>query len=330
MSISEVHIAQLLRDYESLRSAAESQALQRKQQLYRHIPRIQSIDQELEAFGLRAVQTYLRTGADKTRLLSELKQQNNRLLAEKHQLMTSAGYPDDYLTVQYHCSLCHDTGYVDGKKCRCLRQRLIDLAYDRSNLKSVLQKENLSTFSFTRFSADPISGEPCSPLENIKQVHEFILHFIQNFPQNSPANLLFYGPTGTGKTFFCNCIAKALLDAGFIVLYMTASELCSAFEAFRFRDKSRSGSGESNIHELIEDSDLLIIDDLGTEFTTALSSSDMFQCINKRLLHQKATIISTNLNLSQISKVYTDRVASRISGSYRLIKLYGPDLRRQF
>lgn len=311
-----------------MRSAAEAQALQRRQQLYRHIPRIKAIDRELEAFGLRAVQTYLRTGTDKALVISELKQQNQRLLSEKQQLMASAGYPDDYLAVQYHCPLCRDTGYVDGQKCRCLRQRLIDLAYDRSNLKAVLQRENLATFSLARFSSDPVSGEPYSPSENARQVHEFVLHFIQNFPQNTPANLLFYGPTGTGKTFFCNCIAKALLDAGFIVLYMTASELCSAFESFRFRDKSRSASGD--IHELIDDSDLLIIDDLGTEFTTALSSSDMFQCINQRLLHQKSTIISTNLNLSQISRVYTDRIASRISGSYRLIKLYGPDLRRQF
>lgn len=330
MSVSEARITQILREYDTVRTAAKARALERKRQLYLRLPRIEAIDRDLEAFGVHAISTYLRCGGDKAAVLSQLKQHNEALLSEKQRLMAEAGYPADYLAVQYQCPICHDTGYVDGQRCRCLKQRLIDLAYDRSNLKNVLQRENFSTFQLNRFSSEEIPGETHSPIENIKQVRDFVASYLQAFPHNTPANLFFYGPTGTGKTFFCNCIAKALLDAGFTVLYMTASELCSAFEAYRFRDKSRDMAEDADIQELIRDTDLLIIDDLGTEFTTALSSSDIFHCINQRILHQKSTIISTNLNLSQISRIYTDRVASRISGSYRLIKLYGPDLRRQF
>ncbi len=330
MSVSDTRIAQLLREYDETRSAAEAAARDRKQLIYTRIPRIMEIDQELDAFGLRAVQTYLRSGKNKDLVLSSLKQTNRGLLAEKNQLLAQAGYPADFLDIHYRCPICRDTGYADGKKCRCLQQKLIEQAYDSSNIKSVLQRENFSTFDLNRFSKETVVGEPLTPLENIKLVRDHVFSYIREFPNAVPANLLFYGTTGTGKTFFCNCIAKALLDQGYTVLYMTAYELCSAFEAFRFRDKSRPVSEEASIQELIQNIDLLIIDDLGTEFSTALSVSDLFYCINQRILLQKATIISTNLSLSQISKVYSDRTFSRISGNYQLLKLFGPDLRLHF
>ncbi len=330
MSISDTRISNLLREYEEIRSAAEAAARDRKQMIYTRIPRIQEIDQELDSFGLRAVQTYLRSGQNKELVLSTLKQNNEKLLAEKSQLLVQYGFPTNFLEIQYRCDLCKDTGYVDGKKCRCLQQKLIEQAYDTSNIKSVLKRENFSTFNLNRFSNEPLVGEPLTPLENIKLIRDRVFSYVQNFPNSVPANLLFYGTTGTGKTFFCNSIAKALLDRGYTVLYMTAYELCSAFEAFRFRDKSRPLSDDASIQDLIQNIDLLIIDDLGTEFSTALSVSDLFYCVNQRILLQKATIISTNLNLSQISKVYSDRMFSRISGNYQLLKLFGPDLRLQF
>lgn len=330
MSVSDTRIIQLLREYDAARSAAESAARDRKQLIYTRIPRIMEIDQELDSFGLRAVQTYLRSKKNKELVLRSLKESNHKLLAEKNQLLLEAGYAADYLDVHYRCPICQDTGYVDGQKCRCLQQKLIEQAYDKSNIKSLLQRENFTTFNLNRFSNEPVPGELLTPLENIKLVRDRVFNYINDFPKSQPGNLLFYGTTGTGKTFFCNCIAKALLDRGYTVLYMTAYELCSAFEAYRFRDKGRPASEEGSIQDLIQNIDLLIIDDLGTEFSTALSVSDLFYCINQRILLQKATIISTNLGLSQISKVYSDRTFSRISGNYQLLKLFGPDLRLQF
>ena len=314
MSISDTRISNLLREYDESRSAAEAAARDRKQSIYNRIPRIQEIDEELDAFGLRAVQSYLRSGKNKDLVLSTLKQNNEKLLAEKALLLHQAGFPADFLDVHYRCSLCRDTGYIDGQKCRCLQQKLIEQAYDTSNIKSVLQRENFSTFNLNRFSKEPLIGEPLTPLENIKLVRDRVLSYIQSFPNSIPSNLLFYGTT----------------DRGYTVLYMTAYELCSAFETFRFRDKSRPLSEDASIQDLIQTIDLLIIDDLGTEFSTALSVSDLFYCVNQRIILQKATIISTNLNLSQISKVYSDRMFSRISGNYQLLKLFGPDLRLHF
>ena len=118
MSLSDVRISQILREYDELRTTAQARANGRKQLVYSRLPRLQAIDQELEATGLRAVQAYLRTGQNKERVLSELKQSNQQLLSEKASLLQQAGYPADFLEVQYRCPLCRDTGYIDGVKCR--------------------------------------------------------------------------------------------------------------------------------------------------------------------------------------------------------------------
>lgn len=191
MSVSDTRITQLLREYEAVRSAAESAARDRKQLIYSRIPRIMEIDQELDSFGLRAVQTYLRSGKNKELVISSLKEVNRKLLAEKAQLLTETGYPTDYLDIHYRCPICQDTGYVEGQKCRCLQQKLIEQAYDKSNIKSLLQRENFATFNLNRFSNDPIPGEPLTPLENIKLVRDRVFNYINDFPKSQPGNLLF-------------------------------------------------------------------------------------------------------------------------------------------
>ena len=80
-------------------------------------------------------------------------------------------------------------------------------------------------------------------------------------------------------------------------------------------------------HQNIFDCDLLIIDDLGTEFTNSFTTSQLFLCVNERILRQKSTIISTNLNLNQIMDMYSERTFSRISSNYSIIKLFGDDIR---
>jgi DNA replication protein DnaC len=77
------------------------------------------------------------------------------------------------------------------------------------------------------------------------------------------------------------------------------------------------------------DCDLLIIDDLGTEMTTQFTVSTLYYIINSRLMDNRATIISTNLMPEAIEKRYSPQIASRVVGSYRLIKFVGEDIRRR-
>ena len=132
---------------------------------------------------------------------------------------------------------------------------------------------------------------------------------------------------GTGKTMLSVCVAKALLEAGRSVLYFSASSLFD-----RLADSTFGSSSRDDLREFTSDlygCDLLIIDDLGTEFTNAFVASQLFTCISERDLNRKPTIISTNLSLRELQARYSDRVFSRITSSYEICKLTGRDIRLQ-
>ncbi len=328
MSIPESILRPIMLGYEEKRRQAENLRQRRMEEVYARIPRIQAIDGELESFGLRALQEAIRAGGDRQALLERLRSHNRALVDEKNHLLAAAGYTADYLELQYECPICKDTGYQDGQRCRCLQQQLIQKSYQQSNLQEALARDNFQTFDLFRYSNRPYEQEPFTPRENMEKIRQAAMDYVWHFPDNEVQNLLLYGTTGTGKTFLCSCIAKELLDHGYTVLYLTAYELCSVLESCRFRSKYGDDEHATAMRQLMDTCDLLIIDDLGTEFSTALSVADLFQCINQRLIQRRSTVISTNLSLNQLGKTYTDRLVSRLIGNYRLLKFYGPDLRK--
>ena len=135
--------------------------------------------------------------------------------------------------------------------------------------------------------------------------------------------MLIYGNTGTGKTFLSNCIAKELLDLEYSVIYFTTFELFELFEKTTFSKNTESKEDASQLF----DCDLLIIDDLGTELTNSFTTTRLFTCLNERLLRKKSTMISTNLNLPQLADLYSERIFSRITSYYTILKMFGPDIR---
>ena len=237
--------------------------------------------------------------------------------------MQEHGLTSDYLKPVYHCPDCKDTGYVNGRRCHCFEQAAINLVYTQSNLKEILERENFSTFSFDYYSADdinPATGR--SSLETardaVAKCHDFIDHFDSTF-----SNLYLYGDTGIGKTFLSNCIAKELLDTGHSVIYFTSFQLFELLSIGAPADKW-------NLHQQYEallDSDLLILDDCGTEVSNTFTVSRLFQLLNERALLRKSTIISTNLSIREFRDVYSERIFSRITSSYTLLKLTGSDIR---
>ncbi|NLI66362.1 MAG: ATP-binding protein, partial [Tissierellia bacterium] len=174
-------------------------------------------------------------------------------------------------------------------------------------------------------SDEPFEGEVLTPRENMIDIVGIAEGFISNFDENNGENLLFYGTTGLGKTYLCNCIAKSLLDKNKIVIYQTAFTILDILEERRF------GKGDKELsnyqYELLLDCDLLIIDDLGTEISNTFTNAEIFNIVNTRLLRNKKTIISTNLTPKEISDIYTDRVFSRIFHRFNPLKFYGNDLR---
>ena len=224
----------------------------------------------------------------------------------------------------YTCPLCQDTGYIGSQKCSCFKKAEIELLYTQSNLKEILEKENFDHFSFD-FYSDTITNDSTglTERETARRAYKMAKEFVADF-DNSFQNLFFYGDTGVGKTFLSHCIAHDLLDSAHCVLYF------SSFELFDFLAGSAFSRGsDAPDDEPIFDCDLLIIDDLGTELTNSFVSSQLFLCINERIMRKKSTIISTNLKLEDFSATYSERTFSRIASNYQMTKLVGKDIRIQ-
>lgn len=186
-----------------------------------------------------------------------------------------------------------------------------------------LDKENFNTFDLGIFSREPYKNEGISPRENMEMVLKLSRRFINTFKDKNDMNLLFYGPTGQGKTFMLNCIAKELIDENVAVVYQTAFNMLDLIEDRKFR-RNEINSVKYN---LLFDCELLIIDDLGIEFTNSFTASEIFNIVNTRILRGSKTLISTNLSPDELTAKYTDRVFSRVFQKFEPIKFFGEDLR---
>lgn len=317
----------LLKIYEQKKLAAEIACENKINELYSKNPKLAYLVEKINLTSIQISKAILKNNKEDViklnKELEELKQKKNNLLHELN-------IDDNFFIPKYECSLCNDTGYlVDDNNimCTCLKQKLIDKQYNKSNIFN-LSKENFSTFSELVYS-DKKNEEKyqstISPRENIKKIKEIARDFIDNFDQPEEKNLLFTGNTGLGKTFLSNCIANEIIKKGKTVIYQTAPIMLDSVIDYRF------GKGDKFIYENILSSDLLIIDDLGTESMNNLKFTELFNIINTRLLNQNnkitKTIISTNLSLNNLYNTYDERIFSRLAGYYNICRFFGDDIR---
>ena len=305
----------IMRSYEEKQRTARHRLEQNTEAVYQKIPAYEALDRQVASVSIEQGRRLL--GGDKT-ALEDLKLRLKELSDKKASLLRENGFPADFLTPGYECKKCSDTGYIGNKKCSCFRAAEIDLIYEQSHIKNMLETENFSTLSY-----DYYAGEDLARFTKAVQICQ---NFIKNFYLDY-RNLFFYGTVGTGKSFLSCCVAKELIDQGSLVIYFSASQLFDALSKSTF-DKD-SPEAVSGVCDDIYECDLLIIDDLGTELTNAFVSSQLFSCLNNRHLRKKSTIITTNLSLSELRDKYSDRIFSRIANNYDVCKLTGLDIRMQ-
>lgn len=323
MTKSEIY-KKINQHYEKMRMLVFYEQQEKQKLIYQKIPRIQEIDQEISSVGVKIAKAVLKKPDDSEKLAYSLKKILKQLKEEKKELLKQAGLKEDFMDLKYHCEKCKDTGYIDTKRCICFQQKLINIIYNQSNLGEIIKAENFQTFNINLYRDQRLENEKISPKENMFDIYGVCKKFIKDF-ENTFENLLFYGNTGLGKTFLCNCIAKELMDRGKTVLYMTAGQLFKAVEDSHFKREEQFEY--TNILDDVLTVDLLIIDDLGTEFSTILSSSELFHIINERLLTKKPVVLSTNLAPSDLINHYSDRIVSRLTGGYKILKFFGDDIR---
>ncbi len=322
MALSNAQYDEIMRGYQNRQLRNRRLTQERMDEVYKKAPQLKTIQDDIASASVEAARNKLE---DNIQGYEDAKAKVNALKAQKETLLKTLGVTNDYFEPIYTCKNCKDTGYVNGEKCHCFKQATINVVYSQSNIKDILERENFSTFSYQYYSDEEIN--PVTKLSSLETVHCAVnecKHFIDDF-DHKPKNLFFYGDTGVGKTFLSNCVAKELLEKGYSVIYFTAFQLFDILSKGVFNKDADAIAAHQNIF----DCDLLIIDDLGTELANAFTSSQLFLCVNERILRQKSTIISTNLNMSEMVELYSERTSSRITSNYTVIKLFGDDIRIQ-
>lgn len=316
-------IRAIMNEYEDIREKNKKELDKRKQELYAKLPRLKEIDDEMVNLGIRITKAVLMDEENREKLLEDLHKKQTDLKIEKAEILTANKYPKDYLQMKYSCKKCKDTGYVGSERCNCLMQKLIAHQYKQFKLSHRIVKENFENFNINYYSNEPIDGGR-SPRENMQHIFMECIKYTKDFEQHNK-NLLFIGRPGLGKTFLCNSIAKDLLDMGKSVIYQSAPDLVDLVRKYKF-DFDNEEAGDEALKDIYV-CDLLIIDDLGTELGTQFSGLVIYNILNKRLLENKKMIISTNLDVDEIIKTYSERISSRIFGNFLMYEFFGEDIR---
>ena len=240
----------------------------RNEEIKNKYPEILELDTTIQKLSLNLSMAALRGITDQNEL-KNIKEEITDLRAKKYEMLVSHGYNPDYLNLHYNCPKSKDTGFIGIDKCSCFKSKLIKLYYKDSDLEEAVKTNNFKNFNINLYPNHKLNDERYTPRKNIEDILEYITgEYIPTF-KNSNTNLLFYGNSGTGKTFLSWCISKELLDRGFLVVYKTADDLLRALRDIKFNN-------DTDLENLLINCDLLIIDDLGSEQITDFSSSELF------------------------------------------------------
>lgn len=299
---------------------ADRESIQREHltEAYRQVPRLRQIDLELRRSMALAAQAVFSQGSDAKEAMEQVKQANLALQKERQQLIAEH-FPQGYLDESPLCPHCGGSGYLGSTMCACLQELC---RQEQQKELSILAcgEGSFDTFRLDYYPdrVDPKLG--VSPRAVMQKNLQLCQRYVQNF---GSGNLLFVGGTGLGKTFLSACIAREVARQGRSVAYETAAHLFSKLERNRFSPDDQT---RSDVNKL-ENCDLLIVDDLGTELPGNFVTAALYNLLNDRLLAGKPMVISTNLTVEELKNRYSPQIASRLQGSFQRLVFVGEDIR---
>lgn len=301
------------------REHAQAVAALHKKQFAEKCPAVLDIETEMAKTGMEAVKA-VGAGENALEIVQKLAKYNLELQKKRRELLSENGFPENFLLPDYTCSLCDDTGVKDGEACTCYKNLLKSLAYKELAEATPLKLCDFDSFSLSNYS-DKADENGVVAREEMRDILSRCKAYADEFTPTSES-LFFYGRTGLGKTHLSLAIAQTVIKKGYGVVYGTAQNLLTKLEKERFGQIENADT-----EALLLDCDLLILDDLGTEYTTNYVVSAIYNLVNTRALSGKPTIINTNLPIRKLEEKYTDRVVSRILGNYTVMHFQGRDLR---
>ena len=296
------------------RLSAQRNAEKLRLAFYEANPKALEIEEQLSHTFTEIARTVM--SGDKEQL-GKIKEKNLALQQELKRLYDEAGVNEKALSPHYVCEKCSDKGNIDGVVCQCYEKLVKQIACDDLNRRSPLSLCDFESFELKYY--------PEENRRKMSNIFNYCVEYANTFSQSSDS-IVMTGGTGLGKTHLALSIANRVINNGSGVIYISAPEMVSALEEYQF---GREQSSTEITARILSECDLLIIDDLGTEFVTAFSKSAVYNVFNLRITKGKPTIISTNLSIAELEKNYTDRFVSRISGYCRILFFEGSDIRIQ-
>ncbi len=299
--------------FEKKRNAAQSKAEANKEALRRESPEFASVEGEIATLGISLMRCMQDIGHNHSDDILRIKEKMKSLRVLRSEILFSLGYDDSFITPQYECEKCEDTGLVGIDVCECFKKALKRENYLSSGLGKALLRQRFENFDLELY--------PVENRDSMAGLFEYCKEYSADFCERSPS-LLFMGGTGLGKTHLSSAMAMSILDKGYEVVYDTAQSIFSAYEKNRF-------NREDNETAKYTECTLLIMDDLGAEMGGNMAESTLYNILNARMNAQLPTIISTNLNPKEIKAKYDDRIISRLFGQFMLLQFEGKDIRMQ-
>ena len=311
------------------KTTAEQKAYENKSKLCEQYPEFQFIEAELANTGMAIVNAFALPKDDIETALENIRKKNEELQNERKNLLKALKLPSDYFDVHYVCSKCEDTGLIEerdeernvsfgSKYCDCYMSLLKKYAAEEINKNTPLELSNFEDFDLSLYPSTK-NGE--SPREAMSYVYKSCVEYAKSFDLDS-VSLYFYGRTGLGKTHLSLAIANEAVKKGYNVIYGSVINFLNKME------KEKFGRADTDTEKLLIDADLLILDDLGAEFTTAYTVSAIYNILNSRICRGVPTIISSNLDLDEIKGRYPESIASRIIGTFSPVEFIGDDVRQ--
>jgi len=236
-----------------------------------------------------------------------------KLLKSRDEILFKMGISKKDLEPPYRCKACSDTGLSFGEICSCAKNIALN---EENNI-------GIPLYNFENFN--PTLFEEKTRKHNIT-IFSNAQKIISAFPNGTKRFITILGSTGTGKTFLAGCAASEFLKKGFSVTAITAFDFVNRTLAYH---TTFDADKLSHLSPLL-DSDLLIIDDLGTEpILKNVTLEYLFLVINERMRNNCLTLINSNLDINALKSRYDERIYSRISDANTayITMMTGEDIR---
>ena len=285
-------------------------------------PELLDIKRKMALSGISVARIMLE-GGDMQAQVEKVATENLALQKRRRELLEQNGFPENYLKLQYFCPECEDTGYIDGKMCACHKQLLREISFEKISEISAIKDSRFDNFRLDFYPEAQDAKTGISPRRRMAEILDYCKCYADDFSKKSDS-IFMYGATGLGKTHLSLAIAAKAIEKGYDVVYCSAPSLMTKLEHEHFgRNAEKLG-----VEEAILNCDLLIIDDLGSEFSTQFTVSEIYNIINTRITYRRPVIISTNLSSQELEAKYSERITSRIIGCYTCLRFFGKDVRQ--